>query len=256
MTTESPRKEERNDDEFFVGYLPMPPRLTRFTLAVAAGLVLTSAGLASAAFLQRSPGPTLGRPQWSASAVGLVVNDPYPMLVTEDEEGAIHHVLLAGGGKYGPSRRVAERDGDVVTLRGNLFHRDRRSLMEVGAGPSDGTLDSDVVDRLREVRRESMGEVRLRGQIVDSKCYYGRMRPGGGRAHRACAQYCILGGMVPVLVVNDERGVGMHYVLETDDGGRANGAVLEYVAEPVEVHGQLSRRGDLRILRLGSISRL
>ena len=46
----------------------------------------------------------------------------------------------------------------------------------------------------------SLGVATLRGEIVDSKCYLGAMKPGDQKTHKACATLCIRGGIPPVLV--------------------------------------------------------
>lgn len=246
----------RSTDEFFVGYLPVPPRLRRFLWGVALGLAVLFLGLASLGALQRSPGTAFGKTGWGEEVTGLVVVDPYPMLVTVDESGAVEHMLLAGGGKFGPSRRVAEKEGEVVTLKGNRFRRDGRSLLEVGGSPKEGSLAPAALATLQGAARRRVADVVLKGQIMDAKCYHGRMRPGEGRMHRACAQYCIHGGIPPILVTRDETGQATHYLLETAEGGRANEQVFDYVAEPVVVAGALFQREDLWVLRIESLNRL
>ena len=98
--------------------------------------------------------------------------------------------------------------------------------------------------------RESLGSVALRGEIVDSKCYLGAMRPGDGKAHRACAQLCIAGGLPPMLVATGPASGPEYYMLTTDEGGMANALVRPFVAEPVEVTGTAERLGDLLFLRV------
>ena len=76
------------------------------------------------------------------------------------------------------------------------------------------------------------------------------MKPGDGRTHRACAQFCIAGGIPPVLVSRDRAGVERRYVLTSRDGGPINDAVLPYVAEAVELDGRLETAGGLSLLRI------
>ena len=52
--THDPNKTPSEDDEFFVGYFPSPPKTTRYALAIATAMVLASGAVAAAAsYLQR-----------------------------------------------------------------------------------------------------------------------------------------------------------------------------------------------------------
>ena len=98
-----------------------------------------------------------------------------------------------------------------------------------------------------------LGEATLRGEIVDSKCYLGVMKPGNLKTHRACAVRCISGGIPPVLVVRSEEGgaTSVRYVLLVGpDGEPINEAILDRVAEPVQARGALERHDDLWVLRV------
>ena len=94
-----------------------------------------------------------------------------------------------------------------------------------------------------------LGVQTLRGEIVDSKCYLGVMKPGRGKPHRACATLCIRGGIPPVLRVVTGTGEARHLLLTDQDGGAINDRILDLVAEPVEVTGRVLRTGDLLMLR-------
>ena len=138
-----------------------------------------------------------------------------------------------------------------MVVSGNVYERGGLHMFE-GAGGFDAATDLPAGDlaRLRAVADDDLGEVTLAGEIVDSKCYAGRMRPGVGHGHRACAQLCILGGIPPVLVTAGTDGGEIHYVLASQAGGRINEAVAPFAAEPVEVRGHLVRQGDLHVLRV------
>ena len=96
---------------------------------------------------------------------------------------------------------------------------------------------------------ESLGTRTYRGEIVDSKCFFGVMKPGNLKPHRACATRCISGGVPPVLLVRDAEGNAEHLLLVGADGGPVNDDVLDMIAEPVEVTGELLRYDDLLVLR-------
>jgi len=60
---------------------------------------------------------------------------------------------------------------------------------------------------------------------------------------------CISGGIPPLLVVRRERGEPLHLVLVSPSGAPVNQQVLPFVGEPVEIAGEVERRGDLLVMR-------
>ncbi|MEZ5314225.1 MAG: hypothetical protein R2862_11570 [Thermoanaerobaculia bacterium] len=94
-----------------------------------------------------------------------------------------------------------------------------------------------------------LGEFRLRGEIVDSKCFLGVMKPGSGKAHRDCAVRCISGGAPPLFVLrsNGEPQEIVTLWLSSRDGDSLVDRILDFVAEPVELSGQVTySAGGLR----------
>jgi len=94
-----------------------------------------------------------------------------------------------------------------------------------------------------------LGRQTLVGEIVDSKCFLGVMNPGQLLPHRACAIRCISGGIPPVLLVRDTEGGANYLLLVSADGKPVNQQVLDLVAEPVQITGEVERQGELLILR-------
>ncbi|MFO1512850.1 MAG: hypothetical protein U1F83_08070 [Verrucomicrobiota bacterium] len=95
----------------------------------------------------------------------------------------------------------------------------------------------------------ALGKQTLLGEIVDSKCFLGVMNPGQLTPHRACAIRCISGGVPPVLLVRQQDGPAAYLLLVSADGKPVNKQVLDMVAEPVEITGDVERQGELLILR-------
>jgi hypothetical protein len=87
----------------------------------------------------------------------------------------------------------------------------------------------------------------LQGEIVDSKCHLGVMKPGEGPTHRDCAVRCLLGHITPMFLPRDAASIGRLALVDPD--GRPMTESLETVAaRPVEIHGELLARGPLRFL--------
>jgi hypothetical protein len=75
------------------------------------------------------------------------------------------------------------------------------------------------------------------------------MNPGQLTPHRACAIRCISGGIPPVLLLRSQNGPAVYLLLVSANGKPVNQQVLDYVAEPVEITGEVERQGDFLILR-------
>jgi hypothetical protein len=256
-------------DEFFIGWLPTPRTYFHFLRPLVIALLIGGAGLAVLlAVWQRSPGA--GR--WDDDVIrtfdGLAANHPYAMIRTRvDGASEPRTILLVDEGKFGASDRLAALLGEQpelpVRATGTVIQRDGRWLLELQEGPAglrllskDETASFSTGDPHWPTPNRSTEEITVRGEIVDSKCHLGAMKPGNGKAHKACAMLCISGGIPPMLVSRDAAGVATYYLLTTEAGGRANDRVLPFVGDPVEVRGLQERVGDLVRLRVSSLVRI
>jgi hypothetical protein len=247
-------------DEFFVGWLPTPPGYARFVRPVVLVALLGVAVAAGAlAARQRSPGPAV----WDDTAStfeGVANADPYPLIrVPGEQPGEVRTILLVEDGKFGAAERVRPFAGRPVRVTGTLLHRDERWMLELAAG-DDGLrpaadLSESLIARLRRPPADHLGPVTLHGEAIDSKCYLGAMRPGGGKTHKACAALCLAGGVPPMFVTRGPDGREAYYLLTAADGGPANDTVRDFVGDPVEVSGALERVGGVLVLKLGAIRR-
>jgi hypothetical protein len=95
-----------------------------------------------------------------------------------------------------------------------------------------------------------LGRWRITGEICDGKCYAGSMRPGAGIAHRACANFCLIGGVPPVFV-STAPVEGTSFMLLADAaGGPLPDKLYNLVALRVQLEGDLERRGDLLVFKV------
>ena len=242
------------DDEFFVGYFKMSARSSRFAIGAGIAALLLGLGLGVAVVLtQQNPGPGLLPHRPGEGFRGLVLDRPYPHMRYFAKDGTIRTLLLTSGGKFGITPPDG-REGRTLEAKGTLLQRDMGRIL---AGPSfapsslessSGT-DPALRNKLEDAADRRLGKVRLEGEIVDSKCYFGSMRPGGGRGHRACAQMCISGGIPPLLVVRDGEGGETHVLLCSPAEEPVNAEVLPFVAEPVAIEGDLLSRAGMLILK-------
>ena len=259
--TNSPTNHASNDD-FYVGYLATAPTgLTswiRPRIVVLLLIILVVPVLLVAA--QRPFSAAVFEFGQERTFSGTLRHLPYPVLEvarpstagpTSNDVPLTSRYLLVGFGKLGLDRGATAFDGQRVTLAGTLIYRDSRTMIEVVDGtlalaPNDGTDPSTV--RLGQPP-EALGSHTLRGEIVDSKCFLGVMKPGNLKPHRACATRCISGGVPPVFLVRDTEGNGTYLLLTAADGSSVNTRVLDRIAEPLEITGDVERHGDLLILR-------
>ena len=240
-------------DEFFVGYLPTPPRTKRFAIAVTAiaiaiAIVAAVLGVVGSGSTGSGFGPQAQTP--AGGVVGLLETHPYGVLWLPSEHGP-SAVFLVRQGKFGIAPELDAMDGTIVSVSGYAFEREGRRLIELGAAPIAAELAADTIATLRARATTPVGTLRITGEIVDEKCWLGRMRPGGGRTHRACAQLCVAGGIPPVVVGTDADGIAHAAIVVGANGETITARVIEYLAEPVAVTGELVRDGDLDYLRVG-----
>ena len=241
-----------SDEPFYVGYQPYaPPQLGRFLWSV----VFAQWGLAIAVSLIA----VLGQLPFAAAVYefgtlrsfeGTFMNVPQPMLVVErpgatNESAQVSTYYLVNPGKMGITG-FDHLSGQRVQLEGTLIYRDNQTLIEIvpesvkpignGSLPGDGIVD--------------LGSMKLTGEIVDSKCFMGVMNPGHLKPHRACAVRCISGGIPPILLVRQSDGTTRHLLLVGPAGEAINKQVLDFVAEPVEIEGQVEKHWDQLVFKV------
>lgn len=243
----------RQEPEFYIGYAETaPPKTARLIRRLLVGLFVSLAVLALIlATQQQRLAFSRFEFQQARPYTGILLTQPYPrLLVTETKSGTaqptLRSYLLVAPGKHALS--LKEATGQTVQLRGALIERDNNVMLEVL--PESVQVISATATPLP--LRQSLGTFTLRGEIVDSKCYLGVMNPGHTKPHRECAALCIRGGIPPLLIARDEHGNELQLLLTDLQGAPANQAVLDLVAEPVEITGEIIREEALLYLRAAS----
>jgi hypothetical protein len=185
---------------------------------------------------------------------GVLKCQPYPHLLVArpgQAGGAASAYYLVAPFKFGlKPEALAALDGQSVELKGTLIYRGNQTMIE--ARP-ESLKPLPIPDKALLTAAASgptdLGRQTLVGEIVDSKCYLGVMNPGRLTPHRACAVRCISGGIPPVLLVRQQDGPPLYFLLVSSDGRPVNKQVLDMVAEPVQVTGEVERQGELLMLR-------
>jgi hypothetical protein len=184
---------------------------------------------------------------------GVLKLQPYPHLLvprpggTGNQPGFSTYYLVAPF-KFGLDReKLSALDGKSVLMQGTLIYRGNQTMVE--ALPDSIKAAGQQMTSLHDTETAGLGRLTLAGEIVDSKCFFGVMNPGQLLPHRACAIRCISGGIPPVLLVRQKNGPAIYLLLVSADGKPVNQQVLDLVAEPVQITGEVDRQGDLLILR-------
>lgn len=235
-------------DDFYVGYLPKAPapvaaRLRRAVLASFAAVAALALVLVAG---QRRLDGRLFEFGQVREYGGVLELEPQPtLLVSRPGVGAgVSRWLLVGPGKHGARELVAGLDGEAVRLRGELVSRGSETMLQLEPG---SVRRDDAAAHAAAV--QALGVLTLRGEIVDSKCHFGVMNPGEGKAHRDCAVRCISGGSPALLRVRDTAGDARYFLLLGPDGKALGRELLDFVAEPVEMRGAVERHDGVYVLR-------
>ena len=247
---------------FFVGYQPMPAALARFYRPLALALIIASGvGGYWVGAQQSASAPA----HWDTAAIttakGVLTLRPYPTLhrLRADNPGEIESLLLVRQGKHSADDWARAHAGKAVAVSGHAITRGRWTMLEIATRDAiapAADVDAARINALLAV--EPLGAVEVNGEIADSKCFLGVMKPGAGVVHKACAEICLRGGIPPLLVAEDARGQQFGYLLALADGGAAATQLVPFAAESVQVRGQLQRQGGLLLIRVddGGVRRM
>ena len=241
-------------DAFFVGFFKAPAALKPYLSIVA--LCLVAAGLgAGAAFSLSTDAPGQGVTMGKQSITGVLSVDPFPVLYLppSDDHPAGQAILLNGPGKRPVKPNPKALDGEVVTAEGIvLVYEDILKMLKI--------LRTEIVPAEDEDARAlagftvpapvDLGRKTLKGEIVDSQCFAGIMRPGTGKAHMACAILCLSGQTPTVFWVRQSDGTERAILLLDHNGDMVFDAIRKHISLPVEITGNLERRGSLLVLRM------
>ena len=252
------------NDEFYIGWeARAAPGIGRFVRQAVIGLLLLAL---LAAVLLAMAQQMIGASVFEWGKVkkfsGVLKLQPYPHLLVPRPGTADFPTLQSGKArpagfstyylvapfKFGLDReKLAALDGKNVSLRGTLIYRGNQTMVETL--PDSITAADPPSPSLPATATIELGRQTLTGEIVDSKCFLGVMNPGQLLPHRACAIRCISGGVPPVLLVRRPAGPAIYLLLVSAAGKPVNQEVLDLVAEPVQITGEIERQGDWLILR-------
>ncbi|MEL7480803.1 MAG: hypothetical protein AAGJ29_04525 [Pseudomonadota bacterium] len=240
-----------SDDDFFIGWSAETPKVDR-RFFLSAGLALLAGTGATAGLIaahQKAP----GRGTWNQGDVrtfrGIITGNPYAMLRTTDLDGTPKTALLSCLGKCGVAARIGALEGQPVTIQGSVIQRGPHVMIAVIDGldwiaPAP-PMETDAA--LAFPAFNALGDVTLSGEILDTKCWFGAMRPSEGKVHKACAALCIRGGLPPAFLATDREN-RRRLLIMTDRDAAHGETLLPLVADPVRMSATVKQRGDLLFL--------
>lgn len=265
--SQNPKRTHKAPAPFFIGYLPMPRALLKFYLPLALLLIAASGFIGySIAALQKPTGPATWNTAQTITIQGYLTALPYPVLHRMDFTSAnprpVESILLVNQGKHAstfPPEFTATFAQQMVAVEGYEIRRGGWRMLEVTSAnliarenaSTARALSANAQQALKDwLAIQPLGEISLQGEIVDSKCYLGVMKPGAGKIHKACAEVCLLGGIPPMLVAKDAAQQKYGYLLIHADGSNAARDLAHLAAEKVQITGQLQRHGDLLLIAM------
>jgi hypothetical protein len=241
---------QNDQEEFYIGYAEKAPRgmgaiIRRVVIAL---IAITSVLAILLVFGQHRFAASFFEFGNVREFEGELKETPFPQLrVRRDGEARFAQPVvtyaLVSEGKHGAAAEALGFDGHRVKLRGTLIHRDETAMIELVSG-SISIAAPTPEPTSQMFLPETLSVQSLTGEIVDSKCYLGVMNPGHTKPHRECASLCIRGGIPPLFIAKDSDGRDVHLWLVSEKGEPVNQQVLDFVAEPIEITGQIKRSGD------------
>jgi hypothetical protein len=268
VSNSSPFRERLGEgSEFYIGWMSNAPRsfastIKKYLIVVLPVVVVLGVLLALS---QKKFGTGNFEFGTLTEVKGIYSNTPVPNLKIVDGKdiwGNENYITvpLIGYGKFGADGIIADLEkekqttlqGKEITLKGTLLYNDGKLLMQMDE--NDKPLLNVAENKNREAvpKTKDLGTLDVKGEIVDPKCFFGVMKPGEGKPHKDCAIRCILGGMPPVLKVEDESGKENYFLIVGGNGEKMNEAVQDFVASPVELRGKAVEYDDWIVLYVNS----
>ena len=260
----SEQKASRKEDEFYIGWMGQAPAgLAKFLRNYLLLLFLAIAIIGVTIAISQKEFSTSNFEYGTLTNVkGIYFDKPVPVLKAvagKDLFGNLSYITipLVGYGKHGADGIISdiEKEKNIslnqkeVTFKGTLLYHDGKTILQID-GNDKPLLNANtkVVDKELLPVVHDLGVQKIRGEIIDPKCYFGVMKPGEGKPHRDCAIRCILGGIPPVLAVRNEKGEANYYLIVGPNGEKMNEQVQDFVAEPVELEARVVRYDDWFVL--------
>lgn len=257
------------NNEFYIGWLPKAPagfakHIKRILIILLPLVIIIAITLA---LLQKKFDTGNFEFEKLTEVKGIYFTKPIPMIKVingKDIWGNISYINmpLVGYGKHGADGIISdlEKEKNIsfdqreLTLKGTLLYNDGKTILQVSASDNPFLHVADMKAPAEFLpQQKELGIAKVKGEIIDPKCYFGVMKPGEGKVHRDCAIRCILGGIPPMMRVKNEKGQNNYYIVVDAEGEKMNKAVQPYVGEPVEMEARLVQYDDWIVMYVKDI---
>ena len=241
------------NEDFYIGYKDIvPPSVRRHVRHVVVGTAIAVVAIVGLIAFRQSPAdPGEFGFGITSTFYGTLRELPLPILRTVSSGGAVTNYLLVGPGKFGLPAFARGHDGARVQFKGSLIRKGPAVMVEMNDEKS-----FQVVVPKDEIQSTSatnpVGRVVLAGELVDTKCYFGVMRPAVGKVHRACAVRCLSGGVPPGLLVRDQSGADV-VVMLAGLGAEKLALDPQWAARTITADGDLEFHGEIAVLRTSAV---
>jgi len=253
-----------DNNDFYIGWMPKAPdKFSQYVKKVTLILFVSAIVIGVELALSQKKFDT-GNFEFGTLTVvkGIYSNTPVPNLKIisgKDVWGNYSYItaILVGYGKSGAEgiiKTLEEEnktllDKKEIILKGTLLYNDGKLIVQIDANDKPLVHIGSVTTSAGLLpHAKDLGIQSINGEIIDPKCYFGVMKPGLGKPHRDCAIRCILGGIPPLLHVQNEKGESNYYIIVGPNGEKMNEAVQDFVAEPVKLKGKLVQYDDWIVL--------
>ena len=251
---------ESRDEAFYVGYQPKAPAaLARFRAIVAVCLLLgVPAMMAAMAIAQRPLPPGSFEFGQTRTFEGVLYESPVPLLhMNVDFDTPLGkrgvNFLLVGAGKHGLPEVARGAHGRRVRFEGSLIEQEGQYMVEMNAPDTFEDLGQPDESERRKAKPSAVGAVNFVGELVDTKCFLGVMRPAEGKVHRACAVRCLEGGVPPGLLVRDIEG-GVSVFMLTGSSGATLDVNPQWAGRLIRVEGNLDLYDETPVISVNNLT--
>lgn len=234
------------DEGFFVGYVGVVPEAhrSRVRAMVLAAVAVVPLLTAAVAMLQHPVDDGVFEYGVLRDFEGVLIEEPVPHLVAGGDAA-----LLVGFAKSGLPPFARGHGGRRVAFKGTLLERRGRRMIEMNDEGSFRVLgDAPPAGAVR------VGRATIVGELLDTKCFYGAMRPAVGKVHRACAVRCLGAGIPPAVRVLEGDGRETA-VLLAGRGGSPLKLEIGWAGTAVEATGEIEMHSGLPVMRVERIVR-
>lgn len=246
-------------DEFFIGYLPKAPASYASHVRVWAIVLVLAAVLGAllAASSQRDFDDGYFEFGKLRKFEGYLSLEAVPTIHLVSKTGSRRGkreatYLLVGLFKKGVPDHIFESgEGKTLEFEGTLIHRRGLTMVEI-TDPASIKLSGPGGGASRPAGTQK--QVSLVGEIIDSKCFLGVMRPATGKVHRACAIRCISGGVPPAFLVRASDGSEMVMLL-AGSGLRPFVPTPDIIGVSVNITGIVEMQNGVPVLFVEKVNR-